>query len=108
MRHRGWRRFSGFFGDDHDFGAFFAFVFSVYWMFAPATKGSASLLLSLVRSALFIIEIAYIIEGGLGGNRSATASKWRHKEAARPYDLRRKGASGHPVGALTLIMHGSP
>jgi hypothetical protein len=28
-----------------------------------------SLLPSVVRSALFIIEIAYVEEGGLGGNR---------------------------------------
>src|ERR1700722_9453426 len=31
--------FSAFFRSDHDLGAFFAFVFLVYWMFAPATKG---------------------------------------------------------------------
>src|SRR5271170_7997893 len=42
MCYRGWMRFLRFFWDEHDVGAFFAFVSLVYWVFAPATKGLAS------------------------------------------------------------------
>jgi hypothetical protein len=36
MCRRGFRTFPRFFLSEHDFGAFFAVVFLVYWMFAPA------------------------------------------------------------------------
>ena len=42
MCRRGFRTFPRFFLSEHDLGAFFAFVFLVYRMFAPATKGGVT------------------------------------------------------------------
>ena len=40
MGYRGWKRFLQTFRGEHDFGAFFAFVSSVYRVFALPTKGA--------------------------------------------------------------------
>jgi hypothetical protein len=62
-------RFLPTFWGDHDFEALFRFRPLSILDVCTGNQRGTSLLLSVVRSALFIIEIAYVEEGGLGGNR---------------------------------------
>jgi hypothetical protein len=55
----------GFFQGDHDFGAFFAFLFSVYWMFAPTTKGGANFVQPRSEVRCLNLKLLILIEGSL-------------------------------------------
>ena len=67
MCYRGWKRFLRIFRGEHDFvAAFFAFVSSVYRVFAPATTRGVRLHLKRGPNRAFLTEIDNIKEASLG------------------------------------------
>ncbi len=99
MCYRGWKSFLRIFRGEHDFGALFAFVSLVYWVFAPATKGGRQLHVKRGPNCAFMTEIAYIKERAFGSEPhggDVEAAATRKRPGLRPSHQSHHGRAGWP------------